>query len=371
MNTARPLIFWIATLALVVVAVVLLREVLLPFVAGIALAYVLNPLVSGLERFGKSRAAATLFILGTFFISVIIFLVLAIPVIGAEIASLIDHLPIYIKRLQALAADPGHPWIGKIIGVGTSEAEKSSGELTAIGAGWVTEFLRSLWSEGRAVMSIFSLLVVTPIVTAYLVYDWNRIIGTIDDAIPAAHRNTVRALSREVDDTITSFLRGQGTICLILGIFYAVALRSVGLNHGLLIGIIAGVLAFVPYLGSLTGLLLSVIVAMLQFGMTWAPILIVLAIFFVGESIADYVLAPILVGSKVHLNPVWLLFALFSFGYLFGVVGLLIAVPVAASIGVLVRFALRNNLPSSIDSNLAQAEAEDGLDKRIHRPPLQ
>jgi predicted PurR-regulated permease PerM len=346
MNTARPLIFWIATLALVVVTVVLLRDVLLPFVAGMALAYLLNPLVSRLERFGKSRAAATLFILGVFFISVIIFLVLAIPVIGAELATLIDDLPIYFKRLRALVEDPGHPWIGKIIGIGTSDDEQSSGELTTIGAGWVKEFLRLLWSEGRAVISIVSLLVVTPIVTAYLVYDWNRIIGTIDDAIPAARRNTVRALAREIDDTVTSFLRGQGAICLILGIFYAVALRSVGLNHGLLIGLISGLFALVPYLGSLTGLLLSVGIAFLQFGMTWTPVLIVLGIFFVGQSISDYVLAPVLVGSKVHLNPVWLLFALFSFGYLFGLVGLLIAVPVAASIGVLVRFALRHNLPS-------------------------
>jgi len=371
MNPNRPLIFWIATLALVVVMVVLLRAVLLPFVAGLAFAYLLNPLVSDLERFSKGRTAATLLILGIFFIAVSTFLFLAIPILGAEVAALIDNLPVYAKRLQTFAADPSHPWIGKIVGLGASEAEQSKGELAALGAGWVGEWLRSLWSDGRWVMSMFSLLVVTPIVTAYLVHDWNRIIGALDEAIPEPHRNSVRALAREIDGIMTSFLRGQGTICLILGMFYALALRSIGLNHGLLIGLVAGLLGFVPYLGSLTGLLLSVSVAFLQFGMTWTPILIVLGIFFVGQSIADYVLAPVLVAGKVHLNPVWLLFALFSFGYLFGFMGLLIAVPLAASIGVLVRFALRRDLPSPIAANLAQSRAEADLSKSIPRPPLQ
>jgi predicted PurR-regulated permease PerM len=219
-------------------------------------------------------------------------------------------------------------------------------------------------------MSILSLVVVTPIVTAYLVYDWNRIVAALDDSIPAAHRTTVRALAREIDGTITSFLRGQGTICVMLGIFYALALRSVGLKHGVLIGLVSGLLGFVPYLGSLTGLMLSIGVAILQFGLDWAPILIVLGIFLLGQSIADYVLAPVLIGSKVHLSPIWLLFALFSFGYLFGIIGLLIAVPLAASIGVLVRFALKQNLPSLIDSNSAQSRSELDLGARIPRPPL-
>jgi predicted PurR-regulated permease PerM len=341
MNPARPLMFWIVTFALFAGTAVLLREVLLPFVAGIGLAYLLDPIVNRLERTGINRAVATLLILGLFIVGVSALLWIAIPIIGVEVAALIDSLPAYIQRLQALAMDPSRPWLRKIIGVGLSEAGQSSGELTSMTAGWLPEFVRSLLADGRALISIFSLLVVTPIVTAYLVYDWNRIIVALDDSIPSAHRNTVRALASEIDDTIANFLRGQGTICLILGAFYALALWSVGLNHGLLIGLVSGLLSFVPYVGSLTGLLLSVSVAIVQFGLTWTPILIVLGIFIIGQSVADYALAPFLVGSKVHLNPVWLIFALFSFGYLFGFVGLLIAVPLAASIGVLVRFALR------------------------------
>ena len=199
-------------------------------------------------------------------------------------------------------------------------------------------------------VSIFSLLVVTPIITAYLVHDWNRILVALDNLVPLAQRPTVRALAREIDGTISAFLRGQGTICLMLAVFYALALRWLGLNHGLLIGVLAGLLGFIPYFGSLTGLVLSVSVAVVQFGLTLPPTnSIVLGIFLVGQMIADYVLAPYFVGSKVHLNPVWLLFALFSFGYLFGFIGLLIAVPLAAAIGVLVRFALRQEAASGAE----------------------
>ena len=369
---AGPLIFWIASLALVVMAAVLLREVLLPFVAGLALAYLLDPLVNRLERLGFNRAVATLFILAAFYLGVIALLVVAIPIITTEIATLIDKLPTYVKRLQALLVDPSHPSLGKILDVGIAQAEQSSSELASIGAGWLTEFLRSLWSDGRMLLSIFSLLVVTPIITAYLVHDWNRLITALDNFVPAAQRNTVRALAREIDGTIAAFLRGQGTICLILGIFYALALRSIGLDHGLLIGIVSGLLAFIPYFGSLTGVLLSLSVAAVQFGLVWTPFLLLLAIFLVGQSLADYALAPYLVGSKVHLNPVWLMFALFSFGYLFGFVGLLLAVPLAASMGVLLRFALRGIATAPSDYEVsAEFGPKADLGTTLPRPPLQ
>jgi predicted PurR-regulated permease PerM len=366
---ARSLIFWCATLALLITVAVLLRDVLLPFVAGLALAYLLDPLVNRLERLGLYRGAATLLILAVFFAGVILLLLLALPIITAEITILIEKLPGYIKGLQALAVDPSHPSISKAIDVGIQQAERSSGELASVGAGWLSEFLRALWSDGRILLSIFSLLVVTPIITAYLVYDWNRIIATLDRLVPVAHRDTVRALAREIDGTVAGFVRGQATICLLLGVFYAVALRATGLNHGLLIGAVSGLLGFVPYFGSLTGLLLSLGVAVAQFGLSWPPIVLVLGIFLVGQSLSDYVLAPYFVGNRVHLNPVWLMFALFSFGYLFGFVGLLIAVPLAASIGVLVRFALRQQPASAIDCDATERAAGAGLAKTLGERP--
>jgi predicted PurR-regulated permease PerM len=340
MNVTRPVMFWLATLAAALAAIVLLRDVLLPFVAGMLLAYLLDGPVNRLERIGVNRAAAAIAIIAVFIVSVTVLIILTAPFFGAEMAALIDDLPAYVRRLHAFALDPSRPWLRKIVGDGFGAAEQSSGDIARLAAGWLTDSLRSLWSGGRALLSAFSLLVVTPIVAFYLVHDWNRIIATIDAWIPAEHRPTVRALAREIDDTVGAFLRGQATICLILAAFYAAALKSVGLDHGLLIGLAAGLLSFVPYLGSLTGLVVSLAMTVAQFGLAWTAMATVVAIFFVGQSVGDYVLAPRLVGRRVHLNPVWLMFALFAFGYLFGFFGLLVAVPVAAALGVPVRFAL-------------------------------
>lgn len=339
MNPSRALMFWIATLAAVIAAIALLREILLPFVAGMVLAYLLNAPVNRLERIGMNRAAATLAIIGLFVGGAVAGIILAAPFIGAEIAAFIENFPAYVQRLHEFTTDPSRPWLRRIIGEGFGVAQQSSSELARLGASWLTDFLNTLLSGGRLLLSIFSLLVVTPIVTFYLVNDWNRIIAALDDWIPAEHRDTARALAREIDDTIGGFLRGQGTICLILGVCYAVALKLIGLNHGLLIGLSVGLLSFIPYLGALTGLVLSVCVVLVQFGSDFALIVTVVGIFFVGQFVADYVLAPRLVGRRVHLNPVWVMFALFAFGYLFGFVGLLVGVPLAAAIGVLIRFA--------------------------------
>ena len=327
-------------LAAVIAAVAMLREILLPFVAGMVIAYLLDPLANRLERLGMNRLIATLVIVAVFMVGVATLIFITAPVIVREIAYFIEHLPRYLKQLQSLATDPNHPWLSKLVGEGLGTAEKSIGELTTLAADWSGTFLRSVWSGGQALISVLSLAVVTPIVACYLVYDWPRMIAVVDNWVPPARRDTIRALAKDIDDTIGGFVRGQSVLCLILGLFYAVALALIGLNHGLLIGFTAGIISFIPYLGSLVGLLIATSVAIAQFWPNYALIVAVPAIFFVGQSLADYVLSPYLVGRRVNLNPVWLMFALFAFGYLFGFVGLLIAVPLAAALGVLVRFAL-------------------------------
>jgi predicted PurR-regulated permease PerM len=359
MSDPRPIAFWIAMLAAVIAAVVLLREVLLPFVAGMVLAYLLNPLATRLERLGMNRLVATLAILGLFIASIVTLFVLTAPFIGSELVYFIDSFPRYVRQLQGLATDPNRPWLSKVIGEGLGHAEQSIGELTTLASGWLDTLLRSAWSGGQALISVFSLVLVTPIVASYLIYDWNKMTAVVDNWVPPAQRGTVRALAREIDDTIGGFVIGQGTLCLILALYYAVALSLIGLNHGLLIGIAAGLISFVPYLGSLTGLVISTCVAAAQFWPNWTLILIVPAIFFVGQTLADYVLSPYFVGRRVNLNPVWVMFALFAFGYLFGFVGLLIAVPLAAAIGVLVRFALRHYYASAIYAAMPTASKAD------------
>ncbi len=359
MSLARPVTFWITMLAAVVAAVALLREVLLPFVAGMVLAYLLDPLATRLERLGMNRLVATLTIVGLFIVGVAALIVLTAPIIVAELAYFIDHFPAYVRQLQAFATDPSRPWLSKIIGEGLGHAEQSIGELTTLATGWLGTFLRSAWSGGEALISVISLSLVTPIVACYLINDWNRMTAVIDNWVPPARRGTVRALAREIDDTIGGFVFGQGMLCLILALFYAVALSLLGLNHAILIGIAAGLISFIPYLGALTGLVVSTCVAIAQFWPNWTPILIVPAVFFVGQMLADYVLSPYLVGRRVNLNPVWVMFALFAFGYLFGFFGLLIAVPAAAAIGVLVRFAFGHYYASPLYAAVPTASVTD------------
>jgi predicted PurR-regulated permease PerM len=197
-------------------------------------------------------------------------------------------------------------------------------------------------------VSLFSLIVVAPVVGFYFVYDWHRMIARVDGWVPVHHRATVRALAREVDAAISGFVRGQTAVCLILGSFYAITLSLVGLNFGLLIGLVSGLITFIPYVGSTTGLVLSLGVAIAQFWPEWTWIVTVLGVFMVGQFLEGNILSPKLVGDSVGLHPVWLIFALLAFGYLFGFVGLLVAVPLAATIGVLARFALKRYLASSL-----------------------
>jgi len=216
MSFIRPIVFWVGVLAAVLAVVVLLREVLLPFVAGMVLAYLLDPLAARIERLGMNRLLATLVIIAFVVITITVLMVLTLPIIIRELAHFIESFPLYVKRLHELAADPSRPWLSKIIEEGQGEAERSLGELASLASSWFGTVLRSVWSGGRALISILSLGIVAPIVAFYLLYDWDRMIAAIDNWVPPAQRETVRALAREVDDTIGGFVRGQSALCLVL-----------------------------------------------------------------------------------------------------------------------------------------------------------
>lgn len=347
MTFPQQVTFWLLALAVIIVMLWLLSEILLPFIAGLAIAYLLKPLADRLERMGVNRLAAALLIITLVVLALVYLILLVAPILGGQLYSFIASVPGYVTKLQGLLSDPSRPWVQKLVGVGFN-ADKSIGDLVTQGVGWITTFLQSLWSGGRALVSLFSLVVITPVVAFYLIYDWHRMVATVDGWIPVEQRETVRDLAREVDGAIAGFVRGQTAVCVILGSFYAVALSVSGLNFGLLIGLISGLITFVPYVGSMTGLVLSLGVAVAQFWPDYASIATVLAIFLFGQFVEGNVLAPKLVGESVGLHPVWVIFALLAFGYLFGFVGLLVAVPLAATIGVLARFALRRYLQSSL-----------------------
>jgi predicted PurR-regulated permease PerM len=361
----RQMTFWVVTFVAFVLAIWLLHEILLPFVAGMTLAYLFNPLASRLERLGIDRLIASLVIIGVFVLSFILLLLLIVPILVGQLGAFIDNLPGYVSKIQALLADPSRPWVRKVLGQNLTNTDASLGDLVSQGAGWLTAFVKSLWSGGQALISIFSLMVVTPVVAFYLLNDWDRMLITVDGWVPRAQRGTVRHLAREIDIAIAAFVRGQTGVCLILGSFYALGLTITGLNFGLLIGLVSGVITFIPYVGSMTGLVLATGVAVAQFWPDWAPIFAVVAIFLVGQFLEGYIIAPKLVGESIGVHPVWLMFALFAFAYLFGFVGMLLAVPLAAAIGVIARFGLRRYLQSPIYTGAAErASAEAPTRKR-------
>lgn len=347
MTFERQVAFWLAALAVFMLVLWLLSEILLPFIAGLAIAYLLTPVTDRIESIGVNRLAAALSIISLVVMAFVLLILLVAPILGGQLTSFIENIPGYVTRLQSLLSDPSRPWVQKLLGAGFNP-DKSIGDLVTQGVGWLTTFLRSLWSGGRALVSLFSLVVVTPVVAFYLIYDWHRMIRTADSWIPLQQRETVRRLAREIDAAIAGFVRGQTAVCLILGSFYAVTLTLSGLNFGLLIGLISGVITFIPYVGSMTGLILALGVAVAQFWPQWGSILTVLGIFLVGQFLEGNLLAPKLVGESVGLHPVWLIFALLAFGFLFGFVGLLVAVPLAATIGVLTRFALQRYRESTL-----------------------
>ncbi len=348
MRVERQLLFWFVALAGAIAFLYLFREILLPFVAGMAVAYLLDPVADRLERWGMGRLTATLIILAAFVVAVVFVLVMLLPVIGQQIVGLISALPDYATRLHTLISENADEWLGRSFGLKTSDLKDYFGGLMGQGASWVAGLLGSIWSGGQALISILALMIVTPVVAFYILVDWDRMIDRIDSWLPRDHAETIRALAREIDATLSAFVRGQVSICLLLAGFYAAGLSLIGLEFGLLIGLAAGLISFIPYVGAVFGFCASLGVALVQFWPEWPMIVATLVVFAIGQFLEGNILQPKLLGSSVGLHPVWLMFALFAFGVMLGFVGLLVAVPAAAAIGVLARFALRQYLSSRL-----------------------
>ncbi len=348
MSFERQVTFWVAAAALFLAALWLFGNILLPFVGGMALAYLLNPLANRMERAGWNRAPASVVLIVTLVVCIVALIVVIVPVIGTQLAGLLENLPSYIRRLQDYVTDPSRPWLSRLVGEGLAGADQSIGTIVKQSAGWATGVLASLWTGGQALLSVFSLLVVTPVVAFYFLLDWPRLIETVDGLVPVKHRDTVRRLAYDMDCAVAGFVRGQTLVCLIQGVFYATALTLVGLNYGAAIGLLSGLIGFIPYVGSITGFVLSTGVALAQFWPEWIWIAAVIGIFIFGQFVEGNFLVPKLVGDSAGLHPLWLMFALFAFGYLFGFVGLLLAVPIAAAMGVLARFAVERYRQSAL-----------------------
>ncbi|UXN60578.1 AI-2E family transporter [Phyllobacterium zundukense] len=339
-SVRRQAVFWTGAMLFLAFFLYIFSSILLPFVAGLVLAYFLDPVADHLQRLGLSRLLATIVILVLFVVTFALLLIILVPVLASQMSDFIVRLPSYVSRLQELIANRDSQWLKDFIGVDASVIRSSLDSLLQQGAGFLTTLLQSIWSSGKTLIDVVALFVVTPVVAFYMLLDWDRMVTEIDKLVPREHVHTVRVIARDMNKAIAGFVRGQGTVCLLLGIIYAVGLTVTGLNFGLLIGLFAGLISFIPYVGSLVGLLLALGVALVQFWPDYINVLYVALAFGIGQFIEGNILQPKLVGSSVGLHPVWLMFALFAFGSLLGFTGMLIAVPTAAAVGVLVRFVI-------------------------------
>jgi predicted PurR-regulated permease PerM len=340
--------FWFGALLVLVALLWLFQDILLPFIAGFVLAYFLDPVADRLEKLGLPRLAATLVILVVAVAAVVLAVLLLAPILADQALKLANDLPQLIKSLMARLEEVTPQAIKDLLARSGSGATGSIGDVASKLTGWLVTVLQSLLTGGLALVNILSLLVVTPIVAFYLLLDWDRIVAKVDSWLPRDHLEEIRSIARDINSAMAGFIRGQGTVCLMLGIFYGVGLSLVGLRFGLAIGIGAGLLSFIPYLGAIIGGVLAIGIGLVQFWPDYTMILVVIGIFAAGQFIEGNFLSPKLVGGSIGLHPVWLMFALFAFGYLFGFVGLLLAVPLAAATGVLARYALGSYLKSRL-----------------------
>lgn len=326
-------LYWSLSFAVFLLLLYVLGDVIMPFLVGSAIAYFLDPVADRLERVGCSRVIATTVIFVFLILVVVSVALLVIPVLVQQTSGLIEAAPGIFENLRGFLVERFPDAFDEGSAIQTSLANLGE-TIQSRGA----ELLQTVLSSAAGVVNVIVFIVVVPVVAFYMLLDWDRMIARIDQLLPRDHAPTVRLLAHRIDRTLASFVRGQGTVCLVLGTFYAVALMVVGLQFGLVVGLIAGLLTFIPYVGALVGGGLAIGLALFQFWGEWWWIVAVSVIFLVGQVLEGNVLTPKLVGSSVGLHPVWLIFALSAFGTVFGFAGMLVGVPVAAVIGVLVRY---------------------------------
>jgi predicted PurR-regulated permease PerM len=326
----------------------LFASILLPFVLSAGIAYFLDPLAWRLTRLGVPRWLAALsLILGLFLVG-LVFILLFYPMILAQIGILVSRVPAYAGQLQA--------WAGRILidlqdHLGPEFVDTKLRDLVGGQAGAMLSFvigaITSILGGGFALFNVLSLLVVTPVVSFYLLRDWPRVVRRIDLWLPRRYAGVIRAQAHEVDRILSAWVRGQALCCVLLALFYAVGLSVVGLDLGLIVGLAAGLLSFIPYVGTITGGVTSIGLAFAQFP-DWTGVVKVIAVFMIGQTLEGYVIYPRFLGDRVELHALWVIFALFAGGAAYGFLGVLLAVPVAATIGVLARFWLRRYMASSL-----------------------
>jgi predicted PurR-regulated permease PerM len=332
-------LFWVGVFVVLILTFALLQGVVMPFAAAFVIAYLLGPLVGRFETWGISRGLASLIVLFGFLLCVGLILVLLVPLVQGQIVRLFERFPGLVSAAQDQFGNLMQLLRSHLPEEEAAKVRAAVGEKIGDAFAWFATLFQTMITSSFAILSILSLVVVTPVVAFFIMRDWQAMVAWVDADLPRDSVDTIRRLAREIDQTLTGFIHGQALVCLILAVYYGTALSLAGLESAVALGLLIGVLAIVPVAGVTTGFALSVGLAALQYG-TWSKVAVVCGIFIFGQTVEANILTPKLVGDRIHLHPVWVIFALLAGGKLFGFLGVLFSVPAAAVIGVLARFAL-------------------------------
>lgn len=356
-------IFWAVVAGMLFWLLWSLSDVLMPFTLGLAVAYLLDPLVVKLEKQGLSRLLATILILSCFFLLLSLALILTLPALYRETLQLAEDLPDLVEKIWSSVA----PFINRYTGTDMFEInlvetlrENASSALSVS-----SNVLAGLLSGGQAFIGFLSVIIITPLVAFFTMTNWPKVTGSVEDLIPRQHYETVMSLLVRINRSVSGFVRGQITVAIILGLIYAIALSIVGLDYGFIIGMAAGLLSIIPFLGSIVGLLVSLLMAWFQSG-ELGFMGIVAAIFIIGQLLEGNVISPKVLGKSVGLHPFWILFSVTIGGSLFGITGMILGVPIASTTGVLLGFALQKYRESEYYGEDSVAEEESGSSEPGH-----
>jgi len=323
---------WLVATAVVIAALLhFLGSILTPFLIGAILAYFGSPLVTWAERHRVPRTVGTLLVILVILLLILALLLVLIPLVQSEIGQLTRRLPELAANLYGHVA----PWLRETLGIELQLDLASVKELIAdnldSAQALTLKLLSGLKAGGTVVLGILINLVMIPVVMFYLLRDWNRIVAHVDGLLPRRWLPRVRIIALEIDGVLAEFLRGQLAVMGVLAVYYVVGLTLAGLQFALPIGILTGLLVFIPYVGFGLGLILGVLAALLQWS-GWPGFMAVLAVYGIGQLLENYVLVPFLVGDRIGLHPLAVIFALLAFGELFGFAGVLLALPVSAAL---------------------------------------
>ncbi len=313
----------------------LLGSVLTPFAVAAGLAYLGDPLVDRLERIGLSRTSGVVVVFAVLLLILVLAILLLVPMLQQQIATLIQSLPRWLDWIQRQA----EPLLGGLAAGGTINTESIReliSENWGTASGFASTLFRQAFSSGTALLAVVMNLLLIPVIMFYLLRDWDHMVAWIRSQLPRRYVGSITELAVDTDRVLGQFIRGQFSVMVVLGAIYMFGLWLAGLELALVIGLIAGLVSFVPYLGVIVGLLLSSIAMLVQTGDPFQLIWIAL-IFSIGQILEQVLLQPLLVGDAIGLHPVWVIFAVLAGGALFGFVGVLLALPAAAAIAVLVR----------------------------------